>query len=58
MVPGYRAVAAWISGHGGEVVDDAWEVYLSDPTAQPDPATWRTEIVQPYRKRTPAEGSD
>lgn len=28
---------------------DLWEVYFSDPASEPDPATWRTEIVQPYR---------
>jgi len=53
MVPGYQAVLAWVAEHGGEVVGDAWEVYLSDPAAQPDPSTWRTEIVQPYRERVP-----
>lgn len=24
-----------------------WEVYLTDPSADPDPATWRTELNQP-----------
>jgi len=24
-----------------------WQVYFSDPASEPDPATWRTEIVQP-----------
>jgi len=24
-----------------------WEVYWSDPSAEPDPATWRTEILVP-----------
>ena len=54
MVPGYQAVAAWVTEHGGDVVGDPWEVYLSDPAAQPDPSTWRTEIIQPYRDRVPA----
>ncbi len=54
MMPGYQAVAAWVAEHGGDVVGDPWEVYLSDPAAQPDPSTWRTEIVQPYRDRLPA----
>ncbi len=53
MVPGYQAVTVWVTEHGGEVVGDPWEVYLSDPAAQPDPSTWRTEIVQPYREREP-----
>jgi effector-binding domain-containing protein len=50
MEPGYRALASWVTDHGGEAAGDAWEVYFSDPAAQPDPATWRTEIVQPYRE--------
>ncbi len=45
----YDALLAWIRQHGGEPAGDAWEVYLSDPREEPDPATWRTEIVQPYR---------
>ena len=49
MEPAYAALAAWIGGHDGEPVGDPWEIYLSDPARQPDPATWRTEIVQPYR---------
>jgi effector-binding domain-containing protein len=49
--PAYGALTRWIDEHGGEPVGDAWEVYLTDPAAQPDPATWRTEIVQPYRAR-------
>jgi AraC family transcriptional regulator len=27
--------------------DDFWEVYLSDPGAEPDPSSWRTQLVQP-----------
>ena len=49
MEPGYRALASWVTDHGGEVTGDAWEVYFSDPATQPDPATRRTEIIQPYR---------
>ena len=56
MVPGYQAVLSWIAAHDGEVVGDAWEVYLSHPIVEPDPATWRTEIVQPFRER-PRAGS-
>lgn len=49
MRPAYGALVSWIAERGGEPVGDAWEVYLSDPQVEPDPATWRTEIVQPYR---------
>lgn len=50
MEPAYQALASWVTDHGGELAGDAWEVFFSDPAAEPDPATWRTEIVQPYRK--------
>lgn len=50
MEPAYRALASWVTDHGNEAVGDPWEVYFSDPSRQPDPATWRTEIVQPYRE--------
>lgn len=50
MEPGYRALASWVTGHGGQTAGDAWEIYFSDPSTQPDPETWRTEIVQPYRE--------
>lgn len=49
MTPAYDGLLAWISDHGGEPAGDAWEVYQSDPAVEPDPATWRTLIVQPYR---------
>jgi effector-binding domain-containing protein len=50
MEPGYQALASWVGERGGELAGDAWEVYFSDPSTEPDPATWRTEIVQPYRR--------
>ncbi|MDA8321128.1 MAG: GyrI-like domain-containing protein [Actinomycetota bacterium] len=50
MEPAYEAVLTWIAEHGCEPAGDAWEVYFSDPAEDPDPAHWRTEIVQPYRQ--------
>lgn len=49
MKPGYEAILRWIEEHDGHPEGPAWEVYHSDPSEHPDPATWRTEIVQPYR---------
>ena len=30
--------------------DSFWEVYLSDPGREPDPAQWRTQLVQPVER--------
>jgi effector-binding domain-containing protein len=49
MIPAYRALQEWIVAQGGVPEGAPWEIYYSDPQAQPDPETWRTEIVQPYR---------
>jgi effector-binding domain-containing protein len=49
MRPGYEAILRWIEEHDGHPEGPAWEVYYSDPAEQPDPSTWKTEIVQPYR---------
>lgn len=43
----YDAIAAWMKDEGLEPADAMWEVYLSDPSQQPDPATWRTEVWWP-----------
>lgn len=48
MPPAYEALAAWVGDHGGAPAGDPWEVYLGDPSVQPDPAAWRTDVVQPY----------
>jgi effector-binding domain-containing protein len=38
---------AWIATNGHTAAPDLWEVYLTDPSADPDPATWRTEFNRP-----------
>lgn len=50
MEPAYEAVVSWVGERGGETTGDAWEVYLTDPQEEPDPAKWKTEVVQPYRE--------
>lgn len=37
---------AWVAAHH-EARGAAWEVYVTDPGAEPDPAKWRTEIFLP-----------
>jgi AraC family transcriptional regulator len=45
----YAAVEVWPAERSLEPDGSPWEAYCSDPKEQPDPATWRTEIVQPFR---------
>lgn len=48
MLDAYEALVTWLAEHEREPVGDPWEVYLTDPQEQPDPAAWRTEVFQPY----------
>jgi effector-binding domain-containing protein len=47
----YESLTTWVAAHGGEPAGDPWEIYESDPTEQPDPATWRTRVIMPFRRR-------
>lgn len=49
MEPAYRTLTEWITSHNATSTGDPWEIYYSDPATHPDPATWRTQIVQPYK---------
>ncbi len=37
----------WITAQGLKHAEDLWEVYVTDPAANPDPSTWRTELNWP-----------
>lgn len=37
----------WISAQGHTAGPSLWEVYLTDPSADPDPSHWRTELNRP-----------
>jgi effector-binding domain-containing protein len=43
----YDELASWMADRGVEPAAVMWECYLSDPEADPDPASWRTQIVWP-----------
>ncbi len=45
----YEAVHHWLREHGRAPAGPHWEVYYTDPNAEPDPTQWRTELVVPYR---------
>ncbi|HSW29584.1 MAG TPA: GyrI-like domain-containing protein [Longimicrobiales bacterium] len=38
---------AWVASRELERAPDLWECYLAGPESSPDPADWRTELVQP-----------
>lgn len=40
----YDEMFAWMKKQDLEPDTVMWEVYLSDPSAEPDPAAWRTEV--------------
>ncbi|MCB9679836.1 MAG: GyrI-like domain-containing protein [Alphaproteobacteria bacterium] len=42
----HAALRDWAVAHGRSH-GAAWESYLTDPTASPDPADWRTEVCLP-----------
>ena len=46
----YEQIEHWITDHGHEAAEGMWETYLTDPGAQPDPSTWRTQIVWPLKR--------
>lgn len=37
----------WIADQGRKSAAWLWETYLTDPSKNPDPATWRTELTRP-----------
>jgi hypothetical protein len=48
MGPAYEAITSWLAENGYVATASPWEVYLTDPDECPDPAEWRTQVVQPY----------
>lgn len=45
----YREMTEWMRGEGLTPGESMWEVYTTDPSAEPDPSTWRTEVYWPTR---------
>jgi effector-binding domain-containing protein len=43
----YRKLTGWVAAQGLSLADHMWESYLTDPRAEPDPATWQTRITCP-----------
>ena len=45
----HRALAEWVAEQGRTQAGPHWEVYWTDPGAEPDPAKWRTQVLMPLR---------
>ena len=43
----YERLVAWVAEQGREPAGAMWEVYWTDPSAEPDPSKWRTEVILP-----------
>jgi effector-binding domain-containing protein len=43
----YRELTEWAAAEGHSLAEHMWESYLTDPRAQPDPASWQTRITWP-----------
>jgi len=43
----YRELGVWLDTRQLDPAEEVWEEYLSDPEADPDPATWETRLVRP-----------
>jgi effector-binding domain-containing protein len=47
MTETYARIGTWMEDQHLTPREPMWEEYLSDPSENPDPATWRTRIVFP-----------
>ena len=45
----WAALTGWMKSQGLEAAGAPWEVYVTDPGAEPDRSKWRTEICFPVR---------
>ncbi len=49
LADAHQAVHAWLASRSLVEARPHWEVYFTDPAAEPDPRRWRTDVVAPYR---------
>ena len=43
----YQAIQDWLTSAGRSASGAPWEIYLTDPSAEPDPSKWLTEVIFP-----------
>ncbi len=47
----HAAMDIYFEGKGLEASGPPWEVYITDPTTEPDPSKWRTDIFYPVKPK-------
>jgi effector-binding domain-containing protein len=45
----HNEIGEWVLSHDHDPSGPVWEVFLTDPAREPDPARWETEVVWPLR---------
>lgn len=45
----YDAIRSWMERANRQESGGPWEIYLTDPSTEPDPSKWLTEIIWPLR---------
>jgi effector-binding domain-containing protein len=45
----YEAMQRWLDASTYQANGGPWELYLTDPSAEPDPSRWLTEVIFPLR---------
>ena len=46
----YAAIEAWIASTSHAASGGPWEIYLTDPSQEPDSSRWITEVIHPLRR--------
>lgn len=42
----HQAIEKWLQRQGLTADSDVFEIYLTDPDEQPDPAEWQTQVMR------------
>lgn len=45
----YDAVERWLATSAHHANGGPWELYITDPSTEPNPGKWVTEVIQPLR---------
>jgi effector-binding domain-containing protein len=48
-----KTLRRWLDAGGHQPAGPHWEVFHTDPLAEPDPRRWRSDLVAPYEPEQP-----